>query len=424
MFHVPVLRLCILTLLLTLAPPGIAQSPFADREPVQEAWWARDGGGAGRSVVIDESGHVYAMGSGGGVLLKKYDSAGDLLWTQTFAGDGGSHMVMDSAGDLVIVGQEIVPNDWIVMKVHPDGSLAWRRVFTQLWAARRVAIGPQDSIYVVGSSSGSSASNDYATLKCASDGTTEWIRFYNGPNNFSDVVADLDVAPDGRVAVTGGSTGGVSSFDVATLVYDPDGTRLWLARYNGPMDLADEGNDVAFGPTGEVYVGGWTPAAVGSGSDCLTLAYDPQGSLQWVRTYNGPADNIDFVSRVEVDSSGNPIVIGSSIGNSFESVLIEYDPAGNQQWLLRHYSGGFGEQPTAALIASDDSIYVTGDGGSGQDDYVTFKVDRHGRLVWDILYHDPGVSSNDLAQGIAQGPGGMLAVTGRTPFTTVLYREN
>ena len=61
---------------------------------------------------------------------------------------------------------------------------------------------------------------------------------------------------NGNVYVTGGSYGGRSGADYATLKYDPDGKLLWESRYNGPGNGRDKLRAIAVGGNGNVYVTG------------------------------------------------------------------------------------------------------------------------------------------------------------------------
>ena len=72
-----------------------------------------------------------------------------------------------------------------------------------------------------GSSAGSTGSSDYATVAYdASTGTQLWVSSYNGPGNSIDTATALGVSPDGStVFVTGSSTGSTGFSDYATVAY-------------------------------------------------------------------------------------------------------------------------------------------------------------------------------------------------------------
>src|SRR5205807_2428599 len=94
---------------------------------------------------------------------------------------------------------------------------------------------------------------DYATVAYdASTGATLWGRRYNGPGNGQDAASSLAVSPDGsKVFVTGLSLGAGTDYDYATVAYDTStGAKLWLKRYNGPLNSEDSAVSVATSPDG------------------------------------------------------------------------------------------------------------------------------------------------------------------------------
>src|SRR5438093_1572195 len=78
----------------------------------------------------------------------------------------------------------------------------------------------------------------------ATPGAELWAKRYNGTANGDESVwfYALGVSPDGSsVFVTGSSTGSTSGLDYATVSYDAStGAKLWAKRYNG------EGNGTDF----------------------------------------------------------------------------------------------------------------------------------------------------------------------------------
>jgi hypothetical protein len=86
---------------------------------------------------------------------------------------------------------------------------------------------------------------------------------YNGPVNHNDEASAIAIDKMGNVYVTGSSRGGGTDSDYATIAYDSSGNRLWVARYNGPVNYYDIALAMAVDNAGNVYVtgksyGGWT----------------------------------------------------------------------------------------------------------------------------------------------------------------------
>jgi len=89
------------------------------------------------------------------------------------------------------------------------------------------------NVYVTGESYGGGTWYDYATVKYDASGNQIWIARYNGPGNDADYAYALALDDIGNICVTGGSYGGGTNFDFATVKYDPAGHQIWVTRYNG-----------------------------------------------------------------------------------------------------------------------------------------------------------------------------------------------
>ena len=178
-------------------------------------------------------------------------------------------------------------------------------------------------VFVTGYSQGARSGFDYATIAYnAATGARLWVALYNGPANNGDFAASLAVGPGGgRVFVTGNSAGATQEGDYATVAYNAaTGTRLWVARYNSPANSFDVANSVAISPTGrKVFVTG-VSAGVTSAGDYATVAYNAAtGTRLWVARYNGPGSHGDEARSVAVSPNGGTVfVTGGSFGATSE----------------------------------------------------------------------------------------------------------
>lgn len=146
----------------------------------------------------------------------------------------------------------------------------------------------------------------------------------------SDWVQDLDVDPDGNVAITGGfyepidlGTGvqlSAGESDVYVGRYTSGGAPSWSRRIGGIR--ADLSWAVAAGPSGKVVVAGAfsdtvefagvTRASAGWG-DLFVAEYDPSGEEVWFTSFPDTGDQATPIA-VAVDPLGNVVVAGTFRG--------------------------------------------------------------------------------------------------------------
>jgi len=108
----------------------------------------------------------------------------------------------------------------------------------------------------------------------ATPGAVLWIKRYN-PYDTSQRARRVAVSPDGStVFVTGSSIGSTSNYDYATVAYNAGtGAVIWTKRYSGSGDSDDEALAVAVSPDGaKVFVTGFSHRST-SGEDYATIAY-------------------------------------------------------------------------------------------------------------------------------------------------------
>jgi len=313
--------------------------------------------------------------------------------------------------------------DYATIKYGPGGQRQWVSRYNGPGnnddLARAIAVDAQGNVYVTGWSCDYDAANDYhhydyATIKYDAAGQQQWVRRYNGPGNLMDQANAIAVDGQGNVYVTGSSMGSGAGFDCATIKYSPSGEELWVRRYNGPKNGSDEAYALALDGQGNVCVAGWSES--GAGFDCATIKYSPSGEELWVRRYNGPGNPLDGANAIAVDGQGNVCIAGWSDGLNTDSdyATIKYNPGGGRLW-VRRYNGVANGYDRARAIAVDGqgNVYVTGSspGFVTGYNYATIKYSPSGQRLWVMRYNGPG-NGYDEATAIAVDSGGNVYVTG------------
>jgi len=169
------------------------------------------------------------------------------------------------------------------------------------------------NVYVTGYSYSSSTNNDYVTIKYNTGGSRLWLAKYNGPGSGSDVPNAIFVDKAGNVYVTGYSdalTGNFIDDDATTIKYSAQGTQLWAARYDGAVQRADAGSAVKTDGAGNVYITGYTNVRNGAYTrkDYLTVKYNSLGVQQWEARYTGLINSTDLPVAIVLSSFGGSLL--------------------------------------------------------------------------------------------------------------------
>lgn len=289
-----------------------------------------------------------------------------------------------------------------------------------------------DTVYVTGGSRDAINNPDrhYATVAYnATDGTQLWVAGYDGPGNGHDIPHAIGMSQDGtRIFVTGESPGDGTFMDFATIAYDTDnGSELWVARYDGPLSANEIGSALGVTPDGStVFVTGRS-AEPGSSLDYTTIAYDAaSGTVQWLVTYDGPANGVDVATDLIVSADGKHVYVtghSTGLGTGADYATIKYNATnGDPVWVARYDGPANGYETAAAIELTPDGsrLIVTGhsDGAGTGKDYATVALDATtGDTDWAVRYNGDG-NGRDRARALGVSPDGtQIFVTGDS------YRE-
>nr|WKN35760.1 SBBP repeat-containing protein [Tunicatimonas sp. TK19036] len=281
--------------------------------------------------------------------------------------------------------------------------------------AQDIALDAFGNIYVTGWSRNSEGFYDYATVKYDTDGNRQWVAHYDGPGHRDDQAYAVVIDAAGNVYVTGNSDGDEGLPDYATVKYDPEGNQQWVALYSSPGTSSDYAWDIALDAFGYIYVTG-SGGDSGDSRDYITVKYDPEGNQQWVSYYDGPANTIDQAFSIAIDAANNAYITGSSQGGTsdYDYATVKYDTDGNQQWIARYNSSSDStDQARDIAVDAAGNVYVTGRSLSTDSfyDYATVKYDTDGNQQWVSRYSAPGYQV-EYAWDIALDQAGNVYVTG------------
>jgi uncharacterized delta-60 repeat protein len=348
------------------------------------------------------------------------------VWEKRFNGPGNGYdeatsIAIDNSGNIYIAGASTgngTGKDFALVKYNSSGDLLWSAIYNGIGNgnddAYLVKTDLNGNVYISGASTGSSTGLDYAVVKFNSSGTQQWVYRYNGPGNATDEVYSLQADQNGNVYLTGYSNGGATGDDICTIKLNSDGMMQWVKRYNGTANNDDYGNSIQIDNSGNCYVTG-ASTQTGNDLDYITFKIDAAGNQVWSKTYNGPVNRADFPSSNAIDAAGNIYVTGYSYGstNDPDYYTIKYNNSGVQQWAKRYEGPDGWDEAWNIILDPSGNVYVTGNSagvGTG-DDYCTIKYNNTGTEQWVARYTGTG-ASNDYCNWVAPDANGNVYVTG------------
>jgi streptogramin lyase len=269
-------------------------------------------------------------------VIAKYDRQGNKLWEQRYThADSAGPVAVDNLGNVYVVGwlgsRTGSKPEVVTIKYDPNGKQIWDTNYYELFRKGvsggpvSMAVDPNQNVYVAAQG---------LIIKYNTLGRLLWVAPTVDETQWASVRGiSRHIALDhaGNVCVTGYIHGPDLLPDYTTAKYDPNGSLLWTAKYQGSKNLRAYATALTVDGQGSVYVTGYTTDY----KDCtaITIKYGANGKEQWLARYDGA---VPFA--IAVHPTGSLYVAGStgSTLKSIRTVTIKYDTNGKQQWAARH----------------------------------------------------------------------------------------
>jgi hypothetical protein len=339
--------------------------------------WAKTCSGnsnaTGTSVAADANGNVYLggyfqmapivfdtdtlanLGLGATMFLVKYDSLGNVLWSESFGGVGNvtlENLIADGLGNLYAVGSFTTPT------VNFDTC-------------------------VIANTDSTHNTEDFFLVKFDSNGSALWARTGIGIGDESGMAVGVDAASN--VYVAGNFTSPKFIFDTDSLTnhnannkadvfllkYDTNGNLLWNVSAGGTSQ--DYAWALAVNPLGEAFITGpFTSSSITFGTSTLTFVggiydsyifkYSPNGIPDWaICESKGMAAG----RSIAINECGDVLLVGSMISDTvmFDSILLSVDtPILDGTFILMLNSSGNVLWGTTMQFGGDDYASIACDG--------------------------------------------------------------
>jgi hypothetical protein len=264
----------------------------------------------------------------------KYNASGEKKWLTQYNSplnnsESGAALAVDGAGNVYVAGTQAADlqnTELVVIKYDSFGNELWTTPYAGPVPGPNVAVdialSGDSGVYLLGrvdAVPGNQTDNNWAVVKFDTAGNFIWETFYDGPDPdpSDDVPVKMAVASSGAVAVTGNTLidlGQASFYDIATVLFDANGDLLWTRTLAGAAAGYDSGVDIFVDQNDRIYVTGYISEQSDfiSANDIVTAAYALSGETLWqtVYTSTNPVGD-DIPSSLTMDNQGNILVGGS-----------------------------------------------------------------------------------------------------------------
>jgi cysteine-rich repeat protein len=174
----------------------------------------------GQGIAVDPNGFVVATGfvrtaTSMDTWVRKLSDTGVVQWTKIYNGAGnstdfGSSIATDPAGNIVVAGAETITNQGLngwVRKYDSAGNPIWTQSFDGALhlddVARGVAIDASGNILVGGTTTVAGATTDAWVRRYSSAGATVWTSFFNGIAGGNDGCRSVTFDSNSEIYVAG-----------------------------------------------------------------------------------------------------------------------------------------------------------------------------------------------------------------------------
>jgi hypothetical protein len=237
------------------------------------------------------TGFTYSYGEGwADLLLTKFDSLGNHLWTKTLGGeqpDKGYSVINVSDGGIVVTGEtsssveDTILSDLLLTKFDSLGNHLWTKTLgvTEKSCGGSSVIEVSDGgLVVTGYTYSYGADNaDLLLTKFDASGDHLWTKTLGGEHseegNSVTEVSDGGIVVSGNTSSYGWKSG---TYDLLLSKFDSSGTHLWTNTIGRTGD--DCGKCVVVLADDTIVVTGYTYSFGAGNKDLLLAKFDPQGN--------------------------------------------------------------------------------------------------------------------------------------------------
>ncbi|MCX7877927.1 MAG: hypothetical protein N2510_04705 [Ignavibacteria bacterium] len=337
------------------------------------------------------------------IFVVKFNASGDLLWAKLYGGTGND-LVFSS--DLCFDGGIIMGGatnsysgnfDPLVIKLDQEGNIQWNRYYA--WQQDDYGINiiqTSDYGYIMTGYTRSygQGENDVFCLKLNQTGGVMFARCYGGPlNDYGNVIREITF---NQSYIIGGYTFSYGVFgDAYVIKLYGDGNAEWARAYGaGGLDAI---SDMIVNNYTNTYTALGSSTSISfADEDALIMDINTSANLNWVKIYQGSANQPDLFSSILPTQEG--LIVTGAVGNlsSRDIIIARMDYFGNV--ISSSVIGGSGEETAVKILPMTTGGFcvagITSSYGAGDNDIYITRFRNDGTYC--------GQSSNVNLTGLSQ----------------------
>jgi hypothetical protein len=317
-------------------------------------------------------------------------------WARTFAGTGDD---LANSTQQTFDGGYIVAGvtdsfgagnyDSWVLKLDMNGNVVWQKAYGGAGDDYANFIQQiSNSGYIVAGDTNSygAGSKDIWLMKLYYSGSIQWQKTYGGTGD--DSASAVQQTLDGGYIVAGKTNSfGAGSYDFWVLKLNPNGSIQWQKTYGGTDDdaVTSVQEDKSLMKVSDGYIVGGTTLSFGKGGmDAWALKLDLNGNVLWQKVYGGEGN--DSMNSIQQTTDGGYVAAGKSLsfGVDLDDVwAFKLDPVGNIVWQKTYSSKAGQDYANSVRQASDGSYIVAGAAASSDagEDLLVIKLHGNGDVA-------------------------------------------
>ena len=321
------------TVVPSLAPTRVptlwpSLSPTLMPSVMQASWMTIMGGAAidyGKDIVAMKDGNFlqvgYSKSYGAGdedIVVTKINRHGELVWSKALGGsnnDAGHVIVKTSDQAFVIVGNSASygagKQDCFIMKLDASGQALWAKTIGGVATDYcRALVETTTGEYLLSGRTQSygAGDDDLFVIKLDSNGNFLWARTLGGVN--SDQSPGLTVLSDAdSYLVTGyAESYGAGGKDLVIAKYNHIGTLAWVKTIGGAAD--DYGYSILQASNGDLYLSGYTASCSEGQTQLFVARVTAFGELRWFKVADSVGSSYGFSI---IETSDNQLALVAHI---------------------------------------------------------------------------------------------------------------